>query len=76
MRKLGEDGKAEAILRELTSPSGAAPSAETNASAAVHYAAGLGYAGLGDREKARREFTAALAGAPDHLGAQQALARL
>jgi tetratricopeptide (TPR) repeat protein len=44
--------------------------------AAAHYIAGLGHAGLGEKEKARDEFNAALAAAPDHLGAKLAIARL
>jgi hypothetical protein len=43
--------------------------------ATAHYLAGLGDAGLGEKEKARAEFTAALAAAPDHLGAKLALDR-
>jgi tetratricopeptide (TPR) repeat protein len=38
-----------------------------------HYNAGLGYAGLGEKSKAREEFTAALAASPDFLGAKIAL---
>jgi hypothetical protein len=42
----------------------------------AHYVAGLGYAGLGEKEKARGEFAAALAAMPDHLGAKLALGNL
>lgn len=45
-------------------------------SASAHYVAGLGYSGLGEKEKARAEFSAALASSPDLLGAELALARL
>jgi tetratricopeptide (TPR) repeat protein len=44
--------------------------------AAAHYVAGLGYSGLGDKDKARAEFSAALASAPDLLGAKLALTQL
>lgn len=42
----------------------------------AHYIAGLGHAGLGEKEKARSEFNAALAAVPDHLGAKLALSQL
>jgi lipoprotein NlpI len=42
----------------------------------AHYITGLGYAGLGEKEKARVEFSAALAASPDHLGAKIALEQL
>jgi hypothetical protein len=42
--------------------------------ATTHYLAGLGHAGLGEKEEARAEFNAALAASPDHLGAKLALA--
>lgn len=38
-----------------------------------HYIAGMGYAGLGNKSKAREEFTAALAASPDFLSAKIAL---
>jgi tetratricopeptide (TPR) repeat protein len=41
-----------------------------------HYIAGLGYEGLGDRNKAREEFTSALLASPDFLNAKIALDRL
>ena len=44
--------------------------------AMAHYIAGLGQAGLGAKDKAREEFTAALASAPDTLGAKLALGQL
>jgi len=44
--------------------------------AAKHYAAGLGCAGLGEKEKARIELTAALAAVPDSLDAKLALGQL
>ena len=42
-------------------------------SAMPHYIAGLGFSGLGDKKKAREEFTAALADSPDFLSAKIAL---
>lgn len=41
-----------------------------------HYLAGLGYLGLGDRQKARQELSEALKVSPDHLAAKQALAAM
>jgi tetratricopeptide (TPR) repeat protein len=61
LRKLGRNGEAVTIWRDLAAPGGS------------RYAAGLGHAGLGDKDKARAELTAALVDAPDLLGAQQAL---
>ena len=44
--------------------------------ATAHYNAGLGYAGLGKKDKAREEFTAALAASADFLNAKMALDQL
>jgi Tfp pilus assembly protein PilF len=44
--------------------------------ALAHYNAGLGYAGLGNKTKAREEFNAALASSPDYLNAKIALGQL
>jgi tetratricopeptide (TPR) repeat protein len=44
--------------------------------ASAHHLAGLGHAGLGEKDLARTEFAAALAAAPDHLGAKLALGQL
>ncbi len=75
--KLGENEKADAVFRELLKSGETTPAAsDTGAVAGAHYAAGLGYAGLGDKGKARAEFNAALAGAPDSLDARQALEQL
>jgi tetratricopeptide (TPR) repeat protein len=85
-QKLGQNDKAESIFHELADAASATPkpAADEAASqsqppanaraAAAHYLAGLGSAGLGDKEKARAEFLAALAASPDHLGAKTALA--
>ncbi len=42
--------------------------------AQLHYLAGLGYFGLGEKEKARQELARALESSPDHLGAKEAMA--
>ena len=44
--------------------------------ATAHYNAGLGYAGLGKKDKAREEFTAALAASADFLNAKMAMDQL
>jgi tetratricopeptide (TPR) repeat protein len=88
-QKLGQNDKAEPIFRELVDAGTAAPnpadeetvpsSRQQPASsriATTHYLAGLGHAGLGEKEKARAEFSAALAASPDHLGAKIALGQL
>ena len=92
LRKLGQPDRADVIFRELVSAgeTALAQSSETadpsappafrqsprTRTATAHYVAGLGHAGLGDKEKARAEFTAALVAAPDHLGAKLALGQL
>ncbi|HXN48038.1 MAG TPA: DUF5107 domain-containing protein [Bryobacteraceae bacterium] len=90
-RRLGRNDRAEPIFHDLiasatseplqSAASGdpeAASSHQTQASrdAAVHYIAGLGYAGLGDKEKARTELDASLTAVPAHLGAKIALGLL
>ena len=88
-QKLGRTENGEAGFRELVAAGTAALSPSANASettapgrgrqsprtraAAAHYVAGLGYAGLGEKEKARTEFVASLAASPDYLGAKLAL---
>jgi tetratricopeptide (TPR) repeat protein len=42
----------------------------------AHYIAGLGYLGLGEKEKAIQQLTQALEARPDHLGAKTVLAGL
>jgi tetratricopeptide (TPR) repeat protein len=90
-QKLGRADDAATGFRELvtsataaltaTAP-GAAPGSGLNRQsqqmnlALAHYVAGLGHAGLGAKDQAREEFTAALAAMPDHLGAKLALGRL
>ncbi|HMI01291.1 MAG TPA: hypothetical protein VK541_02345, partial [Pedobacter sp.] len=72
-QKLGQNDGNEAVFNELVAPPVTNPSANT---AAVRYSAGLGYAGKDDKDKARKEFNAALAIAPDFLSAQIALNQL
>ncbi len=87
-QKLGRRDQAETIFHELvTAGSQALRPADEEANspsrppanlrlATAHYLTGLGYAGLGEKEKAHAEFSTALALAPDHLGAALALAGL
>jgi tetratricopeptide (TPR) repeat protein len=86
-RKVGETEKADATFRELsvgvsiTEPgaSASAPMAATTRSrniSASRYASALGYAGLGETEKARAALDAALAETPDLLAAKLLLERL
>ena len=85
-QKLGSADGVEAVFRELVASGAAVETPDPALPAALrpsprmrtapaHYLAGLGDAGLGEKEKARAEFTAALAAAPDHLGAKLALDR-
>jgi tetratricopeptide (TPR) repeat protein len=88
-QKLGQNDKAEVIFHELVdagtaalkpsnddTPSFGQPQPANMRAATAHYVAGLGYAGLGEIDEARVEFTAALAAAPDHLASKLALKRL
>ena len=87
-QKLGQNDKAETIFHELVVAGTAGlKSADDNTAsfspqpanlrtANAHYITGLGYAGLGEKEKARAEFSVALAASPDHLGAKIALEQL
>ena len=90
-QKLGRTENVAAGFRELVVSAAAAlnPAAanDTPASgrnrtsprtrlAMAHFVAGLGRAGLGETDKARGEFAAALTASPDHLGARLALENL
>jgi tetratricopeptide (TPR) repeat protein len=71
----------DAALQPSDNPDDTAPSsgerqASRGRAATAHYVAGLGYAGLDEKEKARKEFVAALVSSPDHLGAKLALDQL
>jgi tetratricopeptide (TPR) repeat protein len=87
LRRLGHGDRAEPILRELLRVATAAlqagegkPAGADGAGldsrrvrrATAHYLAGLGQLGLGETAKARENFDAAIAAAPDHLGARLA----
>jgi tetratricopeptide (TPR) repeat protein len=90
LRKLGKVEEAEAIFRGLAEssrsrttasqidPSAPATSqmAQRDRLAQSHFSAGLGYLGLGDKDKARNELTECLKISPDHLGAKTALESL
>jgi tetratricopeptide (TPR) repeat protein len=89
LRKLGQNDRADAGFRELVEAGEAALAASDSAekqsgdalsprvrTATANYIAGLGYAGLGETEKARANFDAALAAMPDHFGSRIALQQL
>lgn len=91
-QKLGNNEGKEAVFNELVTSATTAlnqpADAGTNSqqaprqqsprinAATAHYIAGLGYAGLGNKEKAREEFNAALAATPSYLNAKIALSLL
>jgi tetratricopeptide (TPR) repeat protein len=71
----------DAALKQSDNPDDTAPSSgdrqpSRGRTATAHYIAGLGHAGLDEKEKAGKEFAAALALSPDHLGAKIALEQL
>jgi tetratricopeptide (TPR) repeat protein len=74
-QKLGRAEAAEGAFRQLVT-AGLTALHESTDAATAHYVAGLGYAGLGENDRARQEFGAALAQLPDHLGAKLALENL
>jgi tetratricopeptide (TPR) repeat protein len=82
MRKLDRAQEAEKAFRALVTSGGfvATPPAPAQsgraASATAHYVTGLGYAGLGEKEKARKEFDLALEQLPDYLGAEMVRGQL
>ena len=89
-RKLGQTAEAETALRGIVEAAERALNSETERregpegssersihrlrAALAHYVAGLAYAGLNEKEKARSEFNLALQSAPDYLGAKTELA--
>jgi tetratricopeptide (TPR) repeat protein len=90
-QKLGKTNAADATFRALVTAGTAAlnPSRDDEAprfpghpmsprirAGLAHYLTGLGYAGLGEKEQARAELTAALASTPDLLGAKLVLEQL
>jgi len=72
MVKTGTDRLKEGTNTESVAPFGGQQS-QRSRMAGAHYLAGLGYLGLGDKDKAREELTLALQSSPDHLGAKTAL---
>jgi tetratricopeptide (TPR) repeat protein len=90
LRKLGQNDRAEAALRDLVAAGeGALAATDESAekqpgdglsprvrTATANYISGLGHAGLGETEKARANFNAALTAVPDHFGAKIALGQL
>jgi tetratricopeptide (TPR) repeat protein len=92
LRHLGRDGEAQSIFHALVASAGTAArstfsqidsSASVTAQEAhrerlalVHYIAGLGHLGLGERDKARQELSECLKISPHHLGAKTALESL
>jgi hypothetical protein len=68
---LSQSGKAG-----TDAPLNAGRQSSQNNLAQAHYNAGLGYSGLGDKVKARAEFTQALMILPDFLNAKIALDQL
>jgi tetratricopeptide (TPR) repeat protein len=91
LRKLGDEQKAAEILHRmiesaesrLNAGEGTAsfaafgrPQSPRSRSADAHFAAGLGYLGLGDVDKAKEQLNEAIKASPDHLGTRAALAHL
>jgi tetratricopeptide (TPR) repeat protein len=88
LKKLGENDQADAIFQRLVKSGNEAAErrsgddffskfgerqSQRSRLAMAHYIAGLGYLGLGDKEKAKQEFTEALKVKSDHLGAKMSL---
>jgi tetratricopeptide (TPR) repeat protein len=65
----------ETVTAPVVSPRSGRQSARSN-TAMAHYNMGLGYAGLGDKAKAREELKAALQIMPDYLSAKIALGQI
>lgn len=92
LRQLGQTEQAAVMLKDLVGKanraiqqgpakldSGVSPDTlrtERSAMAAAHYAAGLGYSGLDDKQNAKQQLGKALEDSPDHVGAKSALADL
>jgi tetratricopeptide (TPR) repeat protein len=91
-KKLNQNAEAEAALRNLLETANRAIGQGSQREEAgetlggrqrfriqttlAHYVAGLARLGLGEKEKAKEEFSLALQSSPDHLGAKTALAQL
>ncbi len=84
LQKLGEQDRAKALFQQLLDNGRGAIASQNEPTtlaqrmrvADAHYLAGLGHEGLGETDKAKQEFTAALQAAPDHLAAKVAMTTL
>jgi tetratricopeptide (TPR) repeat protein len=92
LRKLGQTEQASTMLRNLVSAANRVlqqgPAklnlslsldklrSQRSALAKAHYAAGLGYLGLNEKQNAKKELDEALKASPDNVGAQSALSEL
>jgi tetratricopeptide (TPR) repeat protein len=92
LRKLGQTDQAATMLRSLVNTANQAlqqgPAklnlslsldklrSQRSALATAHYAAGLGYLGLNEKQNAKKELDEALKASPDNVGAQSALSDL
>jgi tetratricopeptide (TPR) repeat protein len=80
LQKLGQSDKAKEIFQGLVKSAGEEWQPSEQRSRArlgqAHFVAGLGYLGLGDKEKARQELARALEINPAHAGAKATLASL
>lgn len=88
LEKLGQADRAKVLFQQLidmgnqqlkgTTPpeiaTGKVTSSQRSQVADAHYLAGLGQLGLNNKEKAKQEFSIALAVSPDHFAAKMALA--
>ncbi|MFC1795364.1 hypothetical protein ACFL3Q_17480, partial [Planctomycetota bacterium] len=92
LQKLGKNEDVEEIFRDLVKSGNEAleqtssqidffakfgqQQSQRSRLADAHYKAGLGYLGLNEKDKARRQLNQALEAGPDHLGAKTMLAQL
>jgi tetratricopeptide (TPR) repeat protein len=87
LRKLGETDRAQALFRQLVdtgtqalakmsnpTPGTDVPLTQRLQAADAHCLTGLGQLGLGERDKAKQEFSLALQASPDHWAAKTLLA--
>ena len=76
LQKLGQGDKAKEIFEGLVKPPDESERSSRARQGQTHYVAGLGYLGLGDKEKGRRELARALELNPANAGAKATLAGL
>ncbi|OHB66156.1 MAG: hypothetical protein A2Y77_13535 [Planctomycetes bacterium RBG_13_62_9] len=87
LQRLGEADRAKALFQQLVdtgtqtlakasnpTPGADVPLVQRIQAADAHYLTGLGQLGLGEKDKARQEFSLALQVSPDHWAAKTALA--